>query len=418
MNQNLYMAPSETKYKIINDPVYGFISVPDLFIQQLIDHKYFQRLRRIKQMGLAHYVYPGAHHTRFHHALGAMHLMSEAIKLLRDKGVEITEDERLGALAAVLLHDIGHGPFSHALENTIVKGVHHEQLSLAFMELLNVEFKGQLDTAIRIFKGEYPKTFLCNLVSGQLDVDRLDYLRRDSFYTGVSEGIVGAERIIKLIHVSEKDLVVEEKGIYSVEKFLIARRLMYWQVYLHKTVISTEFLILNILKRVKELAEAGQPVFAGTALHYFLNRREPITDPKEIVPLFSHLDDGDISACLKEWSRHEDAILAELCERILNRRLFKIQLRENPFTESELDGLKQEMGRLGIPEEHSGYYFTQGEVENTIYSSKSSPIRIIMKTGEVKDITEVSETIASLKQVEIQKKYFLLYPREISLFGN
>lgn len=406
--------PSPAKYKIINDPVYGFISVPDLFIQRLIDHPYFQRLRRIKQMGLAHYVYPGAHHTRFHHALGAMYLMDEALKVLRDKGVEITEDERLGALAAILLHDIGHGPFSHALENTLVKGVSHEKLSLAFMEVLNEEFDGQLNTAIRIFKGEYPKKFLCNLVSGQLDVDRLDYLRRDSFYTGVSEGIVGAERIIKLINVTDNELVVEEKGIYSVEKFLIARRLMYWQVYLHKTVISTEFLILNILKRVKELSETGRVLFAGSALRELLERKAPIEDPKEIIPTFSKLDDSDISACLKEWAEDEDQVLAQMCKRILDRKLFKIILQDKPFSADVKKQVENALQKLGIEGQYPEYFFTEGEVENTIYSRRASPICILMKNGDVKDIREVSETIDSLKQVERQKKYFLLYPRELT----
>ncbi|MCG9912082.1 MAG: HD domain-containing protein [Flavobacteriales bacterium] len=401
------------KYKIINDPVYGFISIPDRFIQELIDHPYFQRLRRIKQMGLAHYVYPGAHHTRFHHALGAMYLMDEALKVLKDKGVSITDDERLGALAAVLLHDVGHGPFSHALESTLVKGVSHEALSLAFMQELNEEFDGKLHTAIQIFKGEYPKTFLCNLVSGQLDVDRLDYLRRDSFYTGVSEGVVGAERIIKLISVVDNQLVVEEKGIYSVEKFLIARRLMYWQVYLHKTVISTEFLILNILRRVKELTLKGRTLFSGRALAYFLHRREPITTPREIVTMFSMLDDADVAASLKEWSQDEDPILSDLCQRILNRRLFKIELSNLPFSDEYLAQMRQKVEAMGTGDDFLSYHFTHNEVENTIYSTKNSPIRILLKNGEVKDITEVSETIRLLKQVENQKKYFILYPREL-----
>jgi HD superfamily phosphohydrolase len=402
------------KYKIINDPVYGFISIPDRFIRELIDHPYFQRLRRIKQMGLAHYVYPGAHHTRFHHALGAMYLMDEALKVLKDKSVSITDDERLGALAAVLLHDVGHGPFSHALENTLVKGVSHESLSLAFMQELNEEFDGKLHTAIRIFNGEYPKTFLCNLVSGQLDVDRLDYLRRDSFYTGVSEGVVGAERIIKLISVVDNQLVVEEKGIYSVEKFLIARRLMYWQVYLHKTVISTEFLILNILRRVKELSLKGRTLFSGRALAYFLNRREPITSPREIVAMFSMLDDADVAASLKEWSRDEDPVLSDLCQRILNRRLFKIDLSDRPFSDEYLAQMKQKVEAMGTGDDLLSYYFTHDEVENTIYSTRNSPILILLKNGEVKDITEVSETIRLLKQVENQKKYFILYPGELA----
>lgn len=407
--------PSVAKYKIINDPVYGFISIPDRFIQQLIDHPYFQRLRRIKQMGLAHYVYPGAHHTRFHHALGAMYLMDEALKVLRDKGVSISDDERVGALAAILLHDVGHGPFSHALENTLVKGISHEQLSLAFMEELNEEFEGKLTTAIQIFKGVHPKKFLCNLVSGQLDVDRLDYLRRDSFYTGVSEGIVGAERIIKLINVVDDELVVEEKGIYSVEKFLIARRLMYWQVYLHKTVISTEFLILNILKRVKELSETGRVLFAGSALRTLLQREQAIENPREIIPVFSQLDDADISACLKEWATDEDEVLAQMCKRILDRKLFKILLQDKPFEEKMMEKVAVKLETLGVEGHFPQYFTTTGEVENTIYSRRSSPIRIMMKNGEVKDITEVSETINSLKQVENQKKYFLLYPRELAI---
>jgi len=282
------------------------------------------------------------------------------------------------------------------------------------MEVLNEEFNGKLDTAIQIFKGDHPKKFLCNLVSGQLDVDRLDYLRRDSFYTGVSEGIVGAERIIKLISVIDNELVVEEKGIYSVEKFLIARRLMYWQVYLHKTVISTEFLILNILKRVKELAEKGRVLFSGRALRYFLERNEPISDPKEIIEMFSKLDDSDIAACLKEWAEDEDDVLSQLCGRILNRRLFKIILQDKPFTDDVMSQVNGGLASLGIAGQYPEYFFTTGEVDNTIYSSRKSPIRILMKNGQVKDITEVSETIASLKQVENQKKYFLLYPRELT----
>lgn len=404
---------SELKYKIINDPVYGFISIPDKLIQALIDHPYFQRLRRIKQMGLAHYVYPGAQHTRFHHALGAMHLMDEALKVLKDKGVAITLEERLAALTAILLHDIGHGPFSHALENTLVKGISHEKLSLAFMEILNEEFDGKLTMAIQIFKGEHPKTFLCNLVSGQLDVDRLDYLRRDSFYTGVSEGIVGAERIIKLINVKDNRLVVEEKGIYSVEKFLIARRLMYWQVYLHKTVISTEFLILNILKRVKELSEQGRELFAGTALRYLLSFKGAVENPKDIIPMFARLDDADISACLKEWAEDDDLVLAQMCRRILGRQLFKIILRDKPFSEDEIADMRARIARLEVEGQYPDYFFTTDEVENTIYSRKASPISILMKNGEVKDIREVSETIDLLKQVERQKKYFMLYPREL-----
>ncbi|HEX4887624.1 MAG TPA: HD domain-containing protein, partial [Luteibaculaceae bacterium] len=335
---------SETgKRKIINDPVHGFIALPSKVIVDMVEHPFFQRLRRIKQLGLTHMVYPGALHTRFHHVLGAMHLMNEALDVLSAKGEIITPEEKQGALLAILLHDIGHGPFSHALENTLVTGVHHEQLSELFMDLLNKEFNGALSLGISIFKNQYPKKFLHQLVSSQLDMDRLDYLSRDSFYTGVSEGVISAERIIKMLAVVNDELVVEEKGVYSIEKFIVARRLMYWQVYLHKTVVSAEFLLVNILKRAKELAKRGEVLFASPALQRFLYHdyewRHFEQDPTLLTD-FAQLDDFDIMTSVKVWQSNSDKVLAELCHRMVNRQLFKIVIQKEPFQENKLIQLK------------------------------------------------------------------------------
>jgi HD superfamily phosphohydrolase len=400
--------------KIFNDPVYGFIQISDEMILSLIDHPYVQRLRRIKQMGLASLVYPGANHTRFHHALGATQLMQDAIMVLREKGVDITDEEKTAAMAAILLHDIGHGPFSHALEHTLISGISHEQISLGIMKKINEELGGKLDMAIRIFQGSYEKKFLCSLVSGQLDTDRLDYLRRDSFYTGVSEGVIGSERIIKLIDVEEDDLVVEEKGIYSLEKFLIARRLMYWQVYLHKTVIVSELMIVNVLKRAREIALAGGSVFSGSAFRYFLEsegKGDDLFVSTGALEHFCMLDDSDITSAIKEWSTHPDPVLSDLSKRIMNRNLLKISLTEYEQPDFYEQIIKSGLKQFGISDEFIPYYIHKGSVKNTLYSSGNRPVRIRMKNGEIRDITDASATIKALSEIDNSIKFFISYIR-------
>jgi len=402
--------------KIINDPVYGFITINDEILLQLIDHPYFQRLRHISQMGLAQLVYPGARHTRFHHALGVFHLMQEAVKTLRDKGVEISEDERLGLCIAGLLHDIGHGPFSHALEHSLFP-VQHEQISLLLMQKLRAELGPVMDVAISIFNRTYPKPFLCNLVSGQLDLDRTDYLLRDSFYTGVVEGTVGAERIIKLLHVHNNQLVVEEKGIYSLENFLLARRLMYWQVYIHKTVISSEHLITSVLKRAKQLVRSGQTLFGTPELLYFLSTEIDTQDEQQMEIALEHflrLEDNDIISAMKQWARCDDKILSYLAQSLWHRKLFKIEMREEEFTESEIQLRKEKVASLFTEQaEEIDFLFAQGMVKNTLYQY-SQPILVRMKSGEIKHLEEVSTLFASLgEDVMVQKRHFLLYPKKI-----
>lgn len=401
--------------KIINDPVYGFITINDEILLQLIDHPYFQRLRHISQMGLAQLVYPGARHTRFHHALGVFHLMQEAVKTLRDKGVEISEDERLGLCIAGLLHDIGHGPFSHALEHSLFP-VQHEQISLLLMQKLRAELGPVMDVAISIFNRTYPKPFLCNLVSGQLDLDRTDYLLRDSFYTGVVEGTVGAERIIKLLHVHNNQLVVEEKGIYSLENFLLARRLMYWQVYIHKTVISSEHLITSVLKRAKQLVRSGKTLFGTPELLYFLSTEIDTQDEQQMEIALEHflrLEDNDIISAMKQWARCEDKILSYLAQSLWHRKLFKIEMREEEFTESEIQLRKEKVASLFTGQaEEIDFLFAQGMVKNTLYQY-SQPILVRMKSGEIKHLEEVSTLFASLgEDVMVQKRHFLLYPKK------
>lgn len=401
--------------KIINDPVYGFITINDEILLQLIDHPYFQRLRHISQMGLAQLVYPGARHTRFHHALGVFHLMQEAVKTLRDKGVEISEDERLGLCIAGLLHDIGHGPFSHALEHSLFP-VQHEQISLLLMQKLRAELGPVMDVAISIFNRTYPKPFLCNLVSGQLDLDRTDYLLRDSFYTGVVEGTVGAERIIKLLHVHNNQLVVEEKGIYSLENFLLARRLMYWQVYIHKTVISSEHLITSVLKRAKQLVRSGKTLFGTPELLYFLSTEIDTQDERQMEIALEHflrLEDNDIISAMKQWARCDDKILSYLAQSLWHRKLFKIEMREEEFTESEIQLRKEKVASLFTGQaEEIDFLFAQGMVKNTLYQY-SQPILVRMKSGEIKHLEEVSTLFASLgEDVMVQKRHFLLYPKK------
>jgi HD superfamily phosphohydrolase len=403
------------KRKILNDPVYGFITIPFEIVADLINHPWFQRLRRIKQLGLSHLVYPGALHTRFHHALGAMHLMGQALETIKSKGHEITREEEIGATIAILLHDIGHAPFSHTLENTIVEGVHHEALSLLFMQHLNKEFDGQLDTAIAIFTNKYPKKFLSQLVSGQLDMDRLDYLRRDSFYSGVSEGVVSSQRIIKMLNIADGNLAVEEKGIYSIEKFIVARRLMYWQVYLHKTVISAEFMLIKIMQRAKELAALGHELFCSPDLRNFLYNRYSKADFENnpaVIESFAKLDDYDILGAVKVWSAHSDRVLSTLCRNLINRKLFRIELKKTPFEanySAEIKTRIQEQNHFS-PEELP-YFFVEDEISNMAYAADQLSINILMKNGQICDIAEASDTLNISALSSTVKKYFICYPK-------
>lgn len=403
-----------SKVKIFNDPVYGFISVPKpSILLDLIDHPYFQRLRRIAQTALTYYVYPGAHHTRFHHALGAYHLMTQAVDVLRQKGVEITDQESEGVCIAILLHDIGHGPFSHTLEHTIIN-VHHEELSLAFMEELNEEFDNKLQVALEIFQDKYPKHFLHQLVSGQLDMDRMDYLNRDSFFTGVSEGVIGYDRIIKMLNVSNGELVVEEKGIYSIEKFLISRRLMYWQVYLHKTVLSAERMLTKTLERAKYLVNnEGQLLGSFGQLNEFLQQKETFVDKKNMKQLtkrFAKLDDFDIIASLKIWSNSSDFILSFLSKSILNRKLFKLELRNTPYESSLIENvLKNITEKVPLGTDLSYLVFT-GEESNLTYNNIKDEIKILFKNGEVRSISESMDYELHSK---IVTKHYLCFPKHL-----
>lgn len=415
MRNSLTFAPILlNKKKNINDPLYGFLTLPYDILFDLIEHPYFQRLRRIRQLGMSHLVFPGANHTRFHHALGALFLMNEALKNLLSKGVEISEEEAEGACIAILLHDIGHGPFSHTLEHTIVKGVHHEDISLAMMESLNREFKGKLSIAIQIFQDTYSKKFLHQLVSSQLDMDRLDYLRRDSFYTGVSEGVVSSDRIIKMLHVKDDNLVVEEKGIYSIEKFIIARRLMYWQVYLHKTVVAAEELLLKILERAKELAGQGQELFCTPAFHFFLyneaGRQDNVLSDKELE-MFSLLDDNDIMSSIKVWMNHPDPVLSTLCYKMIHRQLPKIQVQKSAFTKEQVKEEQEKVAkRLNVPLDEIHYFVYTGKLENNAYDSSTRGIGLLLKSGEVIDIAEASDNynLNALKQ-SVRKHFLCSY---------
>ncbi len=406
------------KYKIINDPIYGFIQIPNELLFALIEHRYYQRLRRIKQLGMTYLVYPGAIHTRFHHALGAMHLANEAVEVLRLKGHEITDDEATGVLIAVLLHDVGHGPFSHALESSIVSGIHHEDISALIMKKLNEEFEGKLTTAIEIFNDRYPKKFLHQIVSGQLDMDRLDYLSRDSFFTGVSEGVISYDRIIKMLDVVDDTLVVEAKGIYSIEKFIIARRLMYWQVYLHKTVLAAESVLVNILMRAKELVLLGQPVFASTALHTFLSReinRADFLNNPEYLEQFVRLDDYDIYGAIKEWAIHPDPILANLAQSFVDRRLFKIEIQNNAFNKAYVDEIKAKTKALyNLKNSEVNYFVISSSITNNAYSLGSEQINILYKNGDVKDIATASDQYNIAALTKTVQKYFLIYPKQIA----
>ncbi len=389
--------------KILNDPVYGFITIPSELIFAIIDHPYFQRLRRIRQLGLTDFVYPGALHTRFHHALGAMHLMSITLDNLRIKGTEISEAEYEAALIAILLHDIGHGPFSHALEYSLLRGIPHEELSLLTIELLNEEFGGQLTLALRIFKNQYPKKFLHQLVSSQLDIDRLDYLQRDCFFTGVSEGTIGADRIIKMMAVKDDQLVIEEKGIYSIENFLSARRLMYWQVYLHKTTVSAEKMLINLIQRAKKLAQDGRTFFVTEEMAYFMSHEVALADFKadsNLLKKFLQLDDFDIWGAIKLWKNDPDYVLQNISQMFLTRKLFKINLVNEPFSSQEIEHLRTKaQKKLSVPDEDLGYFFSTGTISNYGYLEKDR-ISILTKKGEVVDVA----TAADLPNIKIMSK--------------
>lgn len=400
------------KLKIINDPIYGFIQITNPLVFDIIEHPYFQRLRRITQMGFSNLVYPGANHTRFHHAIGCLYLMQKVVRVLRFKHVEISKEEENGLYLAILLHDIGHGAFSHALEHSIVDGITHEEISLLFMRKLNEEFDGKLSLAISIFEGKYHRNFMNQLISSQLDIDRLDYLNRDSFYTGVTEGNIASDRLITMMNVKNDALVIEQKGIYSVEKFLISRRLMYWQVYLHKTGLVAEHILMKILKRAKELVQQGESLVANSALFFFLknniNKKDFNTDT---LHKFAQLDDFDVLAAIKEWQYHSDPVLSDLCEKIINRKLFRIEIFENPISKQKLEKKQNEfLENYNIDKSHLEYFVFTGKATNQAYNY-SNPIHILNKRGQLMDITEASDqlNLKALQQPVV--KHFICYPK-------
>ncbi|MDD7885802.1 HD domain-containing protein [Flavivirga sp. 57AJ16] len=401
------------KLKILNDPIYGFITIPNSLIFDLIQHKYFQRLRRITQMGMSYLVYPGAHHTRFHHAIGCVHLMQQAVNVLRFKGVTISNEEEKGLYVAILLHDIGHGPFSHAMEHSIVDNVSHEDISLLFMERLNKEFNGSLTLAIQIFKGKYYRKFMCQLISGQLDMDRADYLKRDSFYTGVAEGNINSERLITMLNVVNDELVVEEKGIYSVEKFLVARRLMYWQVYLHKTGLVAEQLLIRVLKRAKELHNKGVKLEASKALLFFLENKIVIDNfDNDTLEIFSQLDDYDIISAMKHWQHHDDFVLRHLSEMIINRDLLKIKMKKKAIKKQNLEKhIKDLITTHKISEKEAKYFVFTGEISNQAYQLKHQGINILHKTGKIEDIVKASDQLNLKALSKPVTKYYICYPK-------
>ncbi len=409
------------KRKIVNDPVYGFISIPGDFVYDLIEHPWFQRLRNIKQLGLTNFVYPGANHTRFQHGLGVLYLMEMAITTLRSKGAEISPAEEEATYIAILLHDIGHGPFSHALESSIINGITHEDLSLLLMRKLNEEYNGGLDLAIDIFLGTYKRKFLHELISGQMDMDRLDYLRRDCFFTGVIEGSVGSERIISMLNVVDDALLVDEKGIYSLEKFLIARRLMYWQVYMHKTVISSENLLVNILRRAKALARDGVDLYSTPALRFFLYNeigksdllRENKFTPGLIAANFTRLDDSDVLICAKYWGDCSDRVLSDLSQRLMKRDLFAAELQDSPFTGERVNELRNKAEKvMNIDREFDDYYVFTNSISIMAYTPEGSEVKILLKNGKTAEISTVSDMFDHRFLKERITKYFLCYPKE------
>jgi uncharacterized protein len=408
-------AGKSNKRKIINDPVYGFVTFRHDFLLDLIDHPYFQRLRRIAQLGLSYLVYPGAVHNRFQHAIGALHLMQNAIEEIRYKGHEITKEEELGCLCAILFHDIGHGPFSHALEHSIVDKIHHEQISAYLMNDLNEQYNGRFDLAIKIFNDKYHKRFLHQLVSSQLDMDRLDYLARDSFFSGVVEGQVGSERIIKMLDVVNDELVVEEKGIYSIEKFIVARRFMYWQVYLHKTVLSAEFMLVNVLRRAKFLADQGEVIFCSPSLYYFLYNKigkQDFENDGEALKHFIALDDFDIMSAVKVWQTHEDRVLAELAKGIVNRVLFKIEMSRQPVEQNVVNKHIERIAKeMNLTFEEASYFVISDKVHNSAYSVKTDAIKVKMKDGQILDAAQASDHMNLQALSGSVEKFFLAYKR-------
>jgi HD superfamily phosphohydrolase len=403
------------KKKVVNDPVYGFITISGDLLFKLIEHPYFQRLRRIKQLGLAEYVYPGALHTRFHHAIGSLHLMTETLENLKQKGIEITQEETFAAQAAILLHDIGHGPFSHSLENVLFVNLNHEHISLMIMEMLASEFKGELDLSLTIFSGKYKKKFLCELVSSQLDIDRLDYINRDSFFTGVSEGTIGSDRIIKMFTVVDNELVVEEKAIYSVENFLNTRRLMYWQVYFHKTAIAAEVTLIQMLRRAKKLVKENKNLFLSDALRYFMDKEITLDLLKNDfigIENFLRLDDYDLWFCIKQWAHGEDKILATLAKNLLNRNLPKVILTDKQWDEEHVLEMKSKTaGYYGISLKDASYFCNTGLISNSAYLKKGNSIKILTKKGEIKNIDEASD-LPNIKALsKVVKKHYFCFPK-------
>lgn len=401
------------KLKILNDPIYGFITIPNTLIYDLIQHPYFQRLRRISQMGMSYLVYPGAHHTRFHHALGCMHIMQKAVQTLRFKEVEISEEEENALYIAILLHDIGHGPFSHAMEHSIVESVHHEEISLFFMNELNREFDGKLSLAIQIFKGEYHRKFMLQLISSQLDMDRMDYLKRDSFYTGVAEGNINSERLIQMMHVVDDVLVIEEKGIYSVEQFLVARRLMYWQAYLHKTSLVAELTLTKILKRAKELTQLGEILPCSEPLQFFMqNKIDSNGFDNPTLKKFALLDDFDIVSAIKSWQFHDDFVLSSLSKMIINRDLLKIKMVSEKVSKEHVADMKSEMMKLyNLSEKEVNYFIFKGKIKNQAYNKTGEPIHIYKKDRTIEDVVEASDQLNLKALSKPVTKYFICFPK-------
>ena len=403
---------SRNKLKIINDPIYGFIHIPSTLVFDIIEHRYFQRLRRINQMGLSFLVFPGAKHTRFEHVLGCMYLMQKTVEMLRFKGVSISDKEAEGLYIAILLHDIGHGPFSHAMEHSIVENISHEDISLLFMKELNATFNGKLELAIQIFQGTYPRKFMHQLISSQLDMDRADYLKRDSFYTGVAEGNINSERLISMLNVRNDELVVEEKGLFSVEKFLIARRLMYWQVYLHKTSVTAEQMLIRLLKRAKILVQGGEPLRMSSALSFFVHNRisnENFTT--EVLEQFALLDDTDIFAAMKEWQFHSDRVLSSLSRMLLNRDLLKVKLRPTDFEALKIKRLQNMAVINGYATETVDYFVFTGMMENRAYNPEKQIIKLLTKNGRVVDISKTAEGLNLEALAQKTVKYYVCYPK-------
>ena len=403
---------SRNKLKIINDPIYGFIHIPSTLVFDIIEHPYFQRLRRINQMALSYLVFPGAKHTRFEHVLGCVFLMQKTVEMLRFKGIQISDKEAEGLYIAILLHDIGHRPFSHAMEHSIVEGISHEEISLLFMQELNKVFNGKLETAIAIFQGTYPRKFMHQLISGQLDMDRADYLKRDSFYTGVAEGNINSERLISMLNVRNDELVVEEKGLYSVEKFLIARRLMYWQVYLHKTSVAAEQILIRLLNRAKELVQQGQKLTMSTALAFFVkNKISKDNFSQEVLEMFARLDDTDIISAMKEWQFYPDAVLSKLSKMLLNRDLPKIKVRLNDFEEQKIKRLQKLSLAKGIDEKDMKYFVFTGVMTNRAYNPEKEIIKILTKNGRVVELSKTSEAINLEPLSQVTERYYICYPK-------